>query len=106
MVPPTCTINGHPVPVQYGVQDLTVWAGPNRVQLEAQWLRTYGQAALDVTVAPGQTVPVFYAAPTNQFQTGSIGFEKQARKGTAALAITVGAIVVIGVLMFAQAFLF
>lgn len=78
---PGCSINGHPVSTSYGTQDLTVWAGPNHVALAAQWMRTYGQASLDVNVAPGQVVEVFYAAPLHQFTTGSIGLTKQSRKG-------------------------
>ncbi|MCA0335576.1 MAG: hypothetical protein LCH66_01715 [Actinobacteria bacterium] len=81
MVVPSCRINGHPVPTRYGVQDLVVWPGRNHVALEAQWMRTYGRAALDVDVAPGQVVEVFYAAPLHQFMDGSIGLVKQKRKG-------------------------
>jgi hypothetical protein len=81
MITPTCRINGHPVPTRYGAQDLTVWAGPNHLDLEAQWMRTYGQAAIDVDVAPGQVVEVFYAAPLHQFARGNIGLVKQSRPG-------------------------
>jgi hypothetical protein len=91
MIVPTCTINGHVVPTRYGPQDLVVWPGRNTIALQAQWMRTYGQAALDVDVAPGQVVEVFYAPPWHQFTTGSIGLTKQPRKGTAFL---VGCLVV------------
>lgn len=81
MIAPTATINGHPVPTSYGTQNLTVWPGRNHLALQAQWLRTYGQAAIDVDVAPGQVVDVWYAAPMHQFTTGNIGLTKQPRKG-------------------------
>ncbi len=81
VVVPTCTINGYLVPTRYGPQDLVVWAGRTTIALQAQWLRTYGQASLDVDVAPGQVVDVFYAAPWHQFTTGSIGTTPQSRKG-------------------------
>lgn|GEM_PF-715254 len=81
MLTPSATINGHHVATRYGRQDIPVPAGPIHLEMSAQWMRTYGQAALDFTIAPGQTVPVFYAAPLHQFTTGSIGYEKQKRKG-------------------------
>ena len=34
---------------------------------------------------PGEVVPVFYAVPWHQFSTGSIGYQKQQRKGLAPL---------------------
>ena len=85
MIVPSCTINGHTVPTRYGVQDLVVWPGRNHVALQAQWMRTYGQAAIDVDVAPGQVVEVFYAAPLHQFTKGAIGLTKQSRPGKAPL---------------------
>src|SRR5699024_113225 len=73
-----------PIQTRYGRQDVPVPAGPVHVEGYAQWMRTYGQAAMDFTVEPGQTVPVFYAAPMHQFTTGSIGHEEQKRKGMGA----------------------
>lgn len=90
MIVPTCTINGHLVPTRYGIQDLVVWPGRNHVALEAQWMRTYGQAAIDVDVAPGQAVDVFYATPWHQFTKGAIGLTKQKRPGLAPLLAGVG----------------
>ena len=107
MLCPSATINGHPVPTRYGTQDLTVWPGRNHVALQAQWLMTYGQAALDVDVAPGQVIDVFYAAPMHQFTTGSIGLTKQPRKGMGCfVALLVGLalffIVIFGTAIFAS----
>jgi len=99
MITPTCRINGHPVPTRYGAQDLTVWAGPNHLDLEAQWMRTYGQAAIDVDVAPGQVVEVFYAAPLHQFARGNIGLVKQSRPGLMPLLGCLGVFVVVLVLL-------
>lgn len=100
MLTPTCRINGHPVPTRYGTQDLTVWPGPNHLELEAQWMRTYGQAAIDVEVAPGQVVEVFYATPLHQFTTGNIGLTKQKRPGMGCLWIGFG----VAAMFFALAF--
>jgi hypothetical protein len=102
LIAPTTTINGYPVPSRYGVQDIPVYAGGVRIALQAQWMRTYGQATLDLTAAPGHIIPVFYAPPWHQFTSGSIGFEKQRRKGLgvmiALLGVPVGIILALLVL--------
>jgi hypothetical protein len=84
MIVPSCTISRHTVPTRYGCR--ISWCGRrNHVALQAQWMRTYGQAAIDVDVAPGQVVEVFYAAPLHQFTKGAIGLTKQSRPGKAPL---------------------
>jgi hypothetical protein len=83
MITPTLLINGQPVKASYGPNDYILPAGPYRVSAYGQWMRQYGQAALDVAVYPGQTLEVFYASPLNQFITGSMGFTRQKRKGRA-----------------------
>jgi len=87
LIPPKVTMNGHPVPVSYGENPVPVHPGRLRVEVSCQWLREYGQAALDIDVAPGQTVPVFYAAPLHQFSRGRIGFERQPRPGALVLVL-------------------
>ncbi|MEG9224438.1 hypothetical protein [Aeromicrobium sp. Sec7.5] len=96
-ITPSCRINGYPVKVRYGENLIPVPAGPARVDLSAQWLRTYGQAALEFQVQPGQTVPVFYAAPMHQFTTGTIGHAKVKRKGVVPFVIIMAAILAIAV---------
>jgi hypothetical protein len=81
MITPTVLINNQVVKASYGPNDYFLPAGLYRVSAYAQWMRQYGQAALDVAVHPGQTVETFYAAPLHQFTTGSMGFTKQSRKG-------------------------
>ena len=81
MITPTVLLNGYPVAARYGENVYPVPPGRWRVEAYAQWLRRYGQAALDVDVAEGQSVQVFYAAPLHQFTTGAMGFAKQPRKG-------------------------
>jgi hypothetical protein len=84
LIPPTITINGWRVQPGYGRRVLPVAPGPVRVDGEAQWWRTHGQATLTFTAAPGQTVPVFYAAPMNVFTGGSLGHVPQRRRGALA----------------------
>ena len=87
---PRVRINGYPVPSRYGVQDLPVYAGPNHIDVDAQWMRTYGQAGIDTSVAPGQVVEVWYASPMHQFARGNIGFTKQPRPGMGCLWVALG----------------
>ena len=82
-ITPKVTFNNWPVPASYGLNVIPVPPGPLRIHCYAQWMRQYGQATLDVDVPPGQTVPVFYAAPMHQFTTGAIGHTQQKRPGVA-----------------------
>lgn len=97
-ITPRVRINGYPVPSRYGVQDLPVHAGPNHIDVDAQWMRTYGQAGIDTTVAPGQVVEVWYASPVHQFARGNIGFTKQHRPGMGCLWIGLAAVAFVVVL--------
>ncbi|WP_377644333.1 hypothetical protein [Oryzobacter terrae] len=90
---PVVHVGGHRLNSRYGTMDVPVWAGPNRVDVHAQWTRRYGEASLEVDVPPGGVVPVFYAAPHHVFSRGDIGLEPQRRRGLAAsIAIILGSI--------------
>jgi hypothetical protein len=96
MIPPTVHLNGYPVPVKYGRNDIPVFAGPLHIDIHSQWIRVYGRAALDCTVLPNQTVPVFYASPYHTFaSTGSIGHTKVKRNGVGALLALPGTILAV-----------
>jgi hypothetical protein len=97
-ITPRVRINGYPVPSRYGVQDLPVYAGPNHIDIDAQWMRTYGQAGIDTNVAPGQVVEVWYASPVHQFAQGNIGFTKQPRPGMGSLWVVLGVVAFVVVL--------
>lgn len=98
VITPTLLINNQVVRASYGPNDYLLPAGPYRVSAYTQWMRQYGQAALDVAVQPGQTVEAFYAAPLHQFTTGSMGFTKQSRKG---LGLFLGLVAVVLVFILA-----
>ena len=96
MIPPTVHLNGYPVPVKYGQNDIPVLAGPLHVDVHSQWMRAYGKAALDFTVLPNQAVPVFYASPYHQFASaGSIGHSKVKRKGIGAFYGLIGVVLAV-----------
>jgi hypothetical protein len=98
-VPPTLLINNQVVRSSYGPNDYVLPAGQYHVSAYAQWMRRYGDAALDLVLQPGQAVEVFYAAPYNQFTSGSMGFTKQPRKGLALLLVPLA--IMLGMLVFA-----
>jgi hypothetical protein len=101
MVVPSARLNGHLMPTRYGHNVYPVPPGPWRIEMAAQWMRTYGQATLDVQVAEGQTVPVFYAAPLHQFTRGNIGHTKQKRPGKTGMLVMV--VVILALVVFVPA---
>ncbi|WP_344099225.1 hypothetical protein [Myceligenerans crystallogenes] len=99
LVPPTLLIDGFKAPTRMaGAVDIPVEAGRHRLDVFAQWMRRYGQAATEVDVAPGQVVEVYYAPPLHQFTTGEIGLTPQRRKGAWVLWVIFGvpAVIVVG----------
>lgn len=100
MISPKITLNGYPVIAGYGVTVHPVPPGPWQVAATCQWWRQYGQASLDVPVAEGQTVDVFYAPPWHQFTRGRMGTTEQTRPGFGVFLLTMAfvlAVVVVGV---------
>lgn len=80
-IPPRVWINGVFTKVSFGRQMVLVPAGPVQIDVNAQWLTTYGRAQMRLGLAPGQTVPVFYAMPWVTFGAGAIGHIAQKRPG-------------------------
>ncbi|MGW2091427.1 hypothetical protein [Promicromonospora sukumoe] len=83
MIAPTLTVDGWPAPLPVtGTRRIPIRSGRHRLQVYSQWLRRYGHAVLDVDVAPGQTLEVFYAPPhQNFYDEGAIGLSPQVRRG-------------------------
>jgi len=104
-VPPTLLINNQVVRSSYGPNDYVLPAGQYHVSAYAQWMRRYGDAALDLVLQPGHAVEVFYAAPYNQFSSGSMGFAKQPRKGIGLLVGLLGGVMFFILLMLVIGFM-
>lgn len=96
LVAPTLTIDGFPAPAALGSTMIPIQAGNHHLEVYSQWMRRYGQATLDVSIAPNSMVEVFYAAPMHQFTAGSMGLTKQKRKG---LGVLIGILAVFVVLI-------
>lgn len=82
MITPDVLIDGViTVGTKYGLNHYPVTPGRHRIEVRSQWMRTFGQAEVDVAVPPGGVVQLFYAAPLHQFSRGNMGFEPQPRPG-------------------------
>lgn len=104
-IPPTAILNGARRSLSYGANDVAVPPGPLRLAVEMQWMRTYGQAAMDIDVRPGQLIQVWYGPPFHQFTTGSIGYEPQKRKGVGFMVGVLALIPLLVVAVFGMAYL-
>lgn len=78
---PSVAVNGFPYACSFGVQDIRVWAGRNRLVVDLTYPSGFGSAVLDVDVAPGQVVPVWYAPPWVWPFPGRMGHTRQTRPG-------------------------
>jgi hypothetical protein len=100
MIRPSIRLNGYPVQAEYGVSMHPVPPGTWHLDAHCQWMRAYGQAGIDLDVADGQTVDVFYAPPWHQFTRGRIGLTRQRRPGIWMFGLTmlvVALLVVVGI---------
>jgi hypothetical protein len=93
-------INGWMMRGGFGRQTIPVREGMNRVEA---WLpgdhgSRAAYAAMDVLVAEGQTVSVFYAPPHSVFSSGRIGLTPQKRRG---LGCLISFVVIIALLLVA-----
>ena len=95
MIAPSVRLNGYRVPANYGSNVYPVPPGRWHLDVHCNWLRQYGEAALDCDVAEGQTVPVFYVPPYHMFRGGDIGYESQKRRGVLGLALSLGAAAIV-----------
>ncbi|MDO5052451.1 MAG: hypothetical protein Q4E05_06140 [Pseudoclavibacter sp.] len=88
--PPRIRVDGQLMHLPQGRHAIPVRAGPVRVEADVRWVLRYGRASLDFPLAPGQSVPVFYAPPLYQFCRGAMGHVPQKRPGAVPFFITVG----------------
>ncbi|OUZ11707.1 hypothetical protein BHE97_04160 [Aeromicrobium sp. PE09-221] len=94
-VTPSVRINGYPTRVSYGTNRIAMPPGRAFIEVDCQWMLTYGRASIDVEVPEHGAVPVFYAPPYHQFTRGAIGHQPQKRRGLAGVFGIIGAIVLV-----------
>ena len=100
-VSPSLTIDGHTAPtVVAGTTAIPIVSGRHQLRASSWWLVRFGHAAIDVDIAPGESVEVFYASPYQQLvRRGSIGLTPQTRRGLAGLVGLVVLAVVVAVVV-------
>ncbi len=94
-VTPSVRVNGYPMRVTYGLNRIAMPPGRAFIEVDCQWMLTYGKASIDVEVPDQGPVPVFYAPPYHQFTRGAIGHQPQKRPGLAGVFGILGGIVVV-----------
>jgi hypothetical protein len=87
MITPQVQIDGYPVNVRWGRNDIVVPAGVRQVTASCTYLWQYGHAQDSVPVGPGQQVEVHYSAPLFTFIGGRIGPQPQPRAGKTGLIV-------------------
>ncbi|MDR2280403.1 MAG: hypothetical protein LBE07_06070 [Gordonia sp. (in: high G+C Gram-positive bacteria)] len=79
----TVLLDGRRRQTSFGVTELPVRAGTHRLEV-------VGHDAIDVDVAPGAAVDIYYAPPYTRFHRGTLGRSEQKRQGAGAnIAISV-----------------
>lgn len=89
----TVHVNGRLVRAGYGTHDITVPAGPTRVEAYLTAAGDHGHAAIELDVAPGAVEPVFYTPPWNHGIPGVM--DRTPRTGLRRFASSPTAIVVL-----------
>lgn len=81
-------IDGYPVAVNWGHNEITVPAGARNVDIRAQYLWEYGRADQTVTVEPGRSVQLHYTPPAFTMMGGRLAASPQPVPGkTAAIVL-------------------
>ena len=100
MITPVVTIDGYPVPTQWGRNAIPAPAGVRQLSVASNYLWTYGRAEAPVTVEPNRSVEVFYAGPLFTFIRGALASTPPARPGRTgfvALMAVLGLLVVLAI---------
>ncbi len=90
---PKVVLNGHELPQQgWGRQVIPVQPGQYHLEVYTPYFLPpkVGQSALDVPVAPGQTVELEYKVPAVVFMKGSLGAPPQKYNGLWVLWLMLG----------------
>jgi hypothetical protein len=74
-VSPRAEINGHPVPLSWGVNHIPAHPGIHRIHIYMPWLWRYGKADVTVDNTAAPAPPVYYAVPYTTFTSGAIGLQ-------------------------------
>ena len=74
-VSPRAEINGHTVPLNWGVNHIPAQPGVHNIHIYMPWIWRYGKADITVDNRHAPAPPVYYATPYINFVKGAIGLE-------------------------------
>jgi len=80
-VSPRAEINGHPVPLNWGVNHIPAPAGHHNIHIYMPWMWRYGKADIAVDNTNSPAPPVYYACPWTTFTKGAIGLTPVSNPG-------------------------
>lgn len=72
-VSPRAEINGHAVPLNWGVNHIPAPPGRHNIHVYMPWMWRYGKADITVDNSYAPAPPVYYACPYTTFTKGEIG---------------------------------
>lgn len=72
---PGLAVDGQEMKLKWGQQQVPIAPGQHHVEMWTRYITKMGSATLPVNVMPGQTVPLFYAAPTIMFLKGALAHQ-------------------------------
>ena len=95
---PAVTLNGSAVSTALGENVFPVTPGATTVAVECEGLWTHGHAEETISIEPGQTAHLWYAAPYLSTFAGSIGPGKQRHRGLVLLGVVLALPVVLTII--------
>lgn len=92
----------------WGTYHIPVAAGRHQVRVWVPYIlpRKAGKAQLDVTVGPGQDLPLEYQAPTITFARGSLGAPGEQKSAGFSTVMAINAVVLLALVVGCVAFAF
>lgn len=99
MITPTVRVDGQVVGAKYGENRIPVVPGQHRLDINAQWMWTYGQAGTEFAVREGETAELWYAAPMLTWIKGNLGPEKQKHPGLVGMIAFLTLVIVVPILV-------
>ena len=95
MITPSAEIDGHPIQIQWGTNQIAVPAGTHRVFVSCSYLWTYGKATDMVPISPGHQVVVHYSPPMFTLMGGRLGPQRMPYGGTVLMIVLLAVIVLL-----------
>lgn len=85
MIAPKLSLDGERIPVRWGRNEIPVRPGRHHLRIHVRWIGRAGEAAVPVSLDPGETVELEYRAPLTVFHDGALGPAPQPWNGMGAV---------------------